>query len=71
MRGLSKEQTHRLLEDIQSLSLGAKHMADLVKGCEKCLKKDTLCSGAMLMQNLLDALGRDIMGMMNGNDKKV
>ena len=67
-KGIKEKQAHRLLEDIQSLSLGAQmQMSVMSTTCKNCEHKEMICKGAALMQNLLDALSRDVMGMMNGN----
>ena len=44
---IREDQTDRLLEDIESLSMACR-----------------------LLLNLLDALGRDVLGMKNGNNKE-
>ena len=62
--GLSTEQTNRILEEIQSLALGCRHMKDLLN--TDVINKPALESGADLMENLLDQLSNDIVGMMDG-----
>lgn len=68
-KAIREDQVHRILEDIESLALGSKHMADMIAFCKDPKLKTALLSGANLQKNLLDAVGRDITGMMNGNDK--
>lgn len=66
--GLTLDQSHRLLESLQSLTIGAKHMGELISLCNlDDAHRKALESGSYWMRNTIERLGQDIMGMMNGN----
>ena len=69
MSNLREDQVHRILEDIQSVALGAQVTEGLLSLMPENNLKKALKMNVELQKNLLDALGRDIQGMLNGNSK--
>jgi len=65
-KGLNNGQVHRVLEDLETISMvqGVHTHAIVLKD-----EKLTVDSNN-LMRQVLDALGRDITGMFNGSAKK-
>ena len=66
IRGLSTDQTHRLLEDLQTLGMVNKSSKEAIELDDK----EHLLSMNALMKQVLDGFGRDVTGMLNGNNKK-
>jgi len=65
-KGLNNGQTHRILEDLQTISMtqGIHTHAIVIKDVKLTVDSNNL------MKQVLDALGRDIVGMLNGSAKK-
>lgn len=65
-KGLNSEQTHRVLEDLQTIAMvGAIHTYSIEKKDEKLITDTN-----NLLKQVTEALGRDIMGMLNGSAEK-
>ena len=63
-RGLSSDQTHRVLEDFQRIS-----MVFGILELQQTLCKNSTCAALIkLAREEVDAIHRDIKGMMNGNE---
>lgn len=60
---IRKDQAHRILEDIQRLALSCRLN-------QKLAKSETQRLAAQLTIDEADAIGRDLVGMLNGNSKK-
>ena len=67
-RGLNKEQSHRVLENLQRIALSLKqtdHLSDMVH--EEALRK-AFKNSYHLNKEEVDTLYRNIEGMLNGNN---
>lgn len=65
-KGLTKEQTHRILEDFERISLVTKMLTDLSEHQDGVIMKGLI----QLIKEECDALYRDIKGMLIGNHKE-